>query len=297
MRERFTTKKFSPDSMKLIEWANHELEVYSKEGYRVSLRQLYYRGVSQNLYQNTIESYTKLGRLVSEARLAGYLDWDHVEDRGRRPVTPKLWESPHHIIRAATETFKIDKWETQKNHVIVMVEKQAMEGIFIPVCEEFDVEFHTNKGYSSSSALYEAGKAIQEKVAIHKKDVTVIYAGDHDPSGVEMSQDILERLQLFSQCDITVMRVALNMAQVKRYNPPPQFSKEKDSRTPAYIERFGTDECWELDALSPSVLAGVVRAAITSLIDPVAWAKAKAKEDAMKDQLQDIVDSLTVDPD
>ena len=45
-----------------------------------------------------------------------------------------------------------------------------------------------------------------------------------------------------------------------------------------YRERLGTDECWELDALDPTVIAGLIRSEIDALIDPAAWRKALARE-------------------
>lgn len=295
MKEHFLHKRFSKESMKLIDHANSILDDYAGQGYRVSLRQLYYRFVAQNLIENSSSSYQSLGRLISEARLAGYVDWDTIEDRGRRVVAPTYWDGPADILEGSARAFKLNKWENQKKHVEVMVEKQAMEGIFIPVCQEYDVPFHMNKGYSSSSAMYEIGKRLQERSQLAHKDIIIIYAGDHDPSGVAMTDDVLERLQMFSQCDITVLRIALNMKQIERYNPPPQASKETDSRTPAYIERFGTDKCYELDALEPSVLAGVLRASIKAQVDEVQWKKDLARERDIKDDLQSIADQYRSD--
>ena len=63
-----------------------------------------------------------------------------------------------------------------------------------------------------------------------------------------------------------------------RYQPPPNFVKEGDTRTSGYREQFGTDECWELDALSPTVIADLIRTEIESLIEPNAWAEALAHE-------------------
>jgi hypothetical protein len=37
-----------------------------------------------------------------------------------------------------------------------------------------------------------------------------------------------------------------------------------------YRERFGTDECWELDALDPTVIAALIRSEIDVLIGGVA---------------------------
>ena len=49
--------------------------------------------------------------------------------------------------------------------------------------------------------------------------------GDHDPSGIDMTRDIQERLELFG-ADVYVKRVALTMNQIQTYNPPPEPGKD-----------------------------------------------------------------------
>jgi hypothetical protein len=136
-----------------------------------------------------------------------------------------------------------------------MVEKQALEGVLIPVCREWDVPFTANKGYSSSSAMHEAGKRIYNRFREEKK-VTIIYLGDHDPSGIDMTRDVEERLRLFAECSpddeftVNVQRVALNMDQVRAMHPPENPAKLTDSRANEYIRKFGHSS-WELDASNP----------------------------------------------
>lgn len=61
------------------------------------------------------------------------------------------------------------------------------------------------------------------------------------------------------------------------YNPPPNFAKEDDTRYAAYVEQFG-EKCWELDALSPTVIADLIRSEIEDMIDDAAWRKCEAAE-------------------
>jgi hypothetical protein len=75
-----------------------------------------------------------------------------------------------------------------------------------------------------------------------------------------------------------VRRIALTIEQVRQYNPPPNFAKEGDERTAGYRAQFGTDECWELDALSPTVMADLIRSEVTGLIDQRPWAAALKQE-------------------
>ena len=279
MKEQFTNKNFGADALQMIETINGILDDYAGQGYDLSLRQLYYQLVSRNLIENTEKSYKNIGCLVSDARLAGLIDWDMIKDRGREMLSNPHWDDPADFIKSVAPQFRFDLWADQKAYVEVMVEKQALEGVLQPVCRSFDIPFTANKGYSSSSAMYEASKRFLSR-AEKGKQLYVIYLGDHDPSGIDMTRDVSDRLDLFLKTSldrtdeigpnelpiITVKRVALNMAQVRELNPPENPAKITDSRADGYIRRFGASS-WELDAIEPRQLAQLVTAAITSLMD------------------------------
>jgi hypothetical protein len=80
------------------------------------------------------------------------------------------------------------------------------------------------------------------------------------------------------------------MDQVEEFNPPPNFAKETDSRYASYVSQFG-EECWELDALNPTVIAGLIRAEFESLIDMAAWNAAKEEEDESRADLEGLVEN------
>lgn len=86
-----------------------------------------------------------------------------------------------------------------------------------------------------------------------------------DPSGKDMTRDISDRMQMFMG-GTKLERLALNMEQVEKYDPPPNPAKLTDSRCQAYIAEFG-DESWELDALEPSVIAALIRSNVMALIN------------------------------
>jgi hypothetical protein len=291
MKEEFITKNFGSKSLDLIEKINSILVTYESQGYRLSLRQLYYQLVAANVVENTERSYKNIGNLVSDARLAGLVDWEMIEDRGRVRVGVSHWDSPADIVRSAAQSFAIDKWARQPNYVEVMVEKQALEGVLIPVCRGLDISFTANKGYSSSSALYEAGKRLADRKD-EGKDVFIIYLGDHDPSGIDMTRDIRERLSLFGGFDggaLGVERVALNFDQIKKLRPPKNPAKLTDSRAKGYILEFGPSS-WELDAIEPKALAKLVKDAVYGLRDTDLWAEDVEKENDMKAKLEKFAD-------
>jgi hypothetical protein len=121
----------------------------------------------------------------------------------------------------------------------------------------------------------------------------VLHLADHDPNGIDMTRDNEERLKLYARRRIIVKRIALNMDQVRLHNPPANFVKEDDKRTAAYREQFGTDECWELDALAPTVITDLIRNAINGLIDQDRWRKAMAHEQRGRKLVADIAANWT----
>jgi hypothetical protein len=285
MKEAFVKHNFNKASLALVAKCNSILEEYRTQGYRLSLRQLYYQLVARDIIENSVKSYKRSGDLVSNARLAGLLDWGMIEDRGREVQKNSHWETPAGILRSAAYSFRMDHWVGQTNYVEVFVEKDALSGILLPVCSDLDVRFTANKGYSSSSAMYDASKRILD-AAQNGCDVHIIYLGDHDPSGIDMTRDIKERFELFTRerIDFEVHRLALNYDQVEMWNPPENPAKESDSRYEAYAAEFG-ESSWELDAVEPAELAGLVRDQIEELIDFELWDEIVKKEEAYKNEL------------
>lgn len=291
---QFVTKNFGASSLELIETVNKIIDEYSAQGYRLSLRQLYYQLVARDYIPNSVNSYKRIGGIVSDARDAGLIDWDSIEDRGRVPHLPAAWESPAEIVKAAAQQFRVDRWKGQENYIEVMVEKDALSGILLPVCQRLHVRFTANKGYSSSTAMFDAGQRIRE-VLVNRdscvQKVHIFYFGDHDPSGLDMTRDIKERLIQYSGIDFeeqedsfSIHRLALNWNQVEEWKPPPNPAKETDSRFAGYQVEFG-DESWELDAVEPATLAGLVEENIQGLIDSDTWNAVAKREEKMKKEL------------
>jgi hypothetical protein len=108
--------------------------------------------------------------------------------------------------------------------------------------------------------------------------VVIIHLGDHDPSGVDMTRDIADRLSMFAESDIEVNRIALNMDQIEEFNPPPNPAKITDSRSGPYIELYGTSS-WELDAIEPATLSQLIADTVENYIDEDAMAQARDRQD------------------
>ena len=284
----YRKKTFRAESQAIVDAANEIIAFYTEEGYRLTLRQLYYQFVARGLISNTEKSYGKIGSVVNEARLAGLIDWDEIEDRTRNLKSISHWKNPSNIIEVAANQFRIDKWAEQDYRVEVWVEKEALAGIVESVCEGLDVAFFSCRGYVSQSEMWVASQRLEQYYGEGQTPV-IIHLGDHDPSGIDMTRDIDARLELFIGSTVTVNRIALNFDQIKAFNPPPNPAKVTDTRFQSYRLKYG-DESWELDALEPRVLSDLIEKTILSYRDEEKWTDQVKKENEYRAQLQKMAD-------
>ncbi len=285
---------FRTDTLAMIRKANEIIEEYQAQGFDLTLRQLYYQLVSRDIIPNKVSEYKRLGSIINDARLAGLIDWEAIVDRTRNLRSLSHWSSPSSIIESAAYSFRIDKWADQKYRPEVWIEKDALVGVIANVCEQNDVPYFSCRGYTSQSEMwgaaqrllrYQNGTTGESLGSVNRRQTPVIlHFGDHDPSGKDMTRDIVERLEMFTGRAIHVHRLALNFDQIEQYNPPPNPAKETDSRFQAYMLEFG-DESWELDALEPTVIAGLIQRAIDDLRDADKWDAAVAQEDEKRELL------------
>lgn len=280
MIECFKPKNFRPDSLATIDRMNSIIDDYAGQGFRLTGRQLYYQFVTNNWFANTERNYKNLLALLVDARYAGLVDWEAIEDRGRQPLTLSSYRSMEHCINDALEQFRLPVWETQPVYAELWVEKQALAGVLEPVADEFRATLMVNKGYSSASAMYEAAQRLAHKA--QDRQAIVFYLGDHDPSGEDMVRDIESRLNEFAPnmlFPIEVQKLALTMEQIRRYKAPPNPAKKSDSRYEGYKDKHGVDS-WELDALRVDVLVQIARQAFRGVMDLDVFEDVKRKEQA-----------------
>jgi len=266
MKELFVEKMFRPDAVEVVRRANGIIKEYQEAGYTLTLRQLYYQFVARGLVPNTDKSYTRLGNIISDARLAGLVDWSAIDDLTRRVRSLSHWNSPADIVRACADQYHRNWWFGMDNYVEVWVEKDALIGIVAQSCEKLDVPCLSCRGYVSQTAMYVASKRFHHMA---RKKCVLLHLGDHDPSGIDMTRDIQDRLTMF-KTQVEVDRIALNMDQVRQYNPPPNPAKLTDSRCAAYVQEYG-DESWELDALPPDVIEELIKKNVLLYCNPKVW--------------------------
>lgn len=309
---KYIEKKFSETSLANIAQAEKVIDGYRDAGLELTLRQLYYQFVARDIIpedrrwtwtgkrwkrdlsgtKNAFPNYKWLGSLINDGRLAGLIDWHAIIDLSRSLLSTPHWNSPADIIQAAVRSYAIDKWQKQQVRCEVWIEKDALIGVIGRPCNALDVPYFSCRGYTGQSAMWDAALRMRRTNEKHNCKTVVFHFGDHDPSGVDMTRDIQERLIMLSgNADIKIKRVALNMNQITKYKPPPNPAKITDSRTCKYIKKYGIDS-WELDALEPALLNDLVTKNILSILDKKKYDSYKRKEERERLKINKIAESM-----
>jgi hypothetical protein len=129
MKTAYLNKRFHEFSLTLIHTMNAIMADYERQGFKLSVRQLYYQLVTRNEIENSEREYNRIIRLCNDAHMCGLMDWDLLEDRTREFVSRAHWRSGDEIILAAADTDHQDRWANQDIRVFGVVEKDALSGV------------------------------------------------------------------------------------------------------------------------------------------------------------------------
>lgn len=272
-------------TLKLIEAAYGVLQEYNP----MTLRQCYYQLVSKHVIDNNANQYKRLSYTLVKARQEGLIPWDWIEDRIRQPRVVSMWNGLQDFMDTVREAYRKDIWNTQPNYIEVWLEKDALSGIFEDITNTYGVTLVVGRGYNSWSAYKEA----VERIARHEKPAKILYFGDFDPSGEDIVRALANGLNFdaFGQQgtthvhEVAVEKIALTKEHVLDYDLPPDFTKKTDTRSRAFVEKYG-DMAVELDALPMQTLQEELREAIEANLDLSAFSKVLCQQEAERTLLR-----------
>jgi hypothetical protein len=216
-----------------------------------------------------------------------------IEDRTRDLQALSAWNSAVDLLQAAAEQYRAPLWESPKYRPEVWIEKSALVGVIEPACTRWRVPHFAARGYSSISELYLAGKRFAA-YALRDLLPVVFYLGDHDPSGLHMVlHGLPDALSLYARQPMEVRHIGLTLDRAR--DLPPNFAKENDARHGWYVDRTGTTDCWELDALEPTVIDSLLDTAIREIVDSETWDAALRNEELEKIRLAEVADNFAAE--
>jgi hypothetical protein len=212
---------------------------------------------------NNINEYRRIVRILKKGRLAGLIPFNSIVDDTREAEKTPSWHSMEEILLAASRQYRSDRWRDQRYYVDVWLEKRALRRIFYPITNFHDVYLCLGGGYQSWSEIWQTRMRYIDNI---DKEWIILYFGDLDPSGKDISRDIRKRFKTLG-LDAKIIEVALIKEDIEKYNLPRNPTKKKDSRTPWYIKKFGINYAVELDALPPAILREKITSAIKEYCD------------------------------
>lgn len=151
--------------------------------------------------------------------------------------------------------------------------------------EQFDTSLFDKMVFDSDTE--EEGELFDEWTKIHNKEY---------PREVDLSKMTIEELKKYNYLPFfkmffEVVPVGLTMEQIKRYNPPHNPAKITDPRAKEYIKKFG-EVSWEVDALTPQVMEGIVKSGIEQFIDMGIFKDILNKEMTEKMEIKRLIQNI-----
>lgn len=256
---------------------NHAAQIVRTYDTGVTLRQLFYRLVSDETIPNNQNAYKGLSRYTARARREGW--FPDLVDRNRDIEEPyPTFDTAQEAVDWVKRRYMRDRTEGQDYAIYLGVEKagivEQLKAWFWPL----GLRILPLGGYSSQTFVDQVVQHVQDD----GRETLLIYAGDFDASGEDIDRDFVDRTDVWDD----VQRIALNPHQIAQYNLPPLPGKASDSRAAGFVARHGSLMQVELDALPPNILRGLFQDAIDAVWNDAAYQTSVAREKNERDSIK-----------
>jgi hypothetical protein len=202
----------------------------------VTLRQLFYRLVADGTLPNTDASYKGLSAQTAAARRAGR--FPPLVDLVRAIDRRASFDGPEDARARLREIYRRDRTEGQSLAVYLGVEKATLTALVRSWFDDRGIPVVTLRGYSSQTYVDDVAR---DALADGRKAV-LLYVGDHDPSGVDIERDFVERSDAFAD----VIRVAVRPEQIAAYGlvPAPGRRATRERRRSPLVTANSSRSRW-----------------------------------------------------
>jgi len=283
----------------------HAADIVNSYNTRVTLRQLFYRLVSDGSLPNEYYKYQTLAHKSAEARRDGL--FPDLMDETRRLHNTYFDDDIRDALETAVNTYQIDRTIGQEYSIYLGIEKEALKNQLLAWFGRYGFPIvvlrgNASQGYVEDVKDHVIRYGIEHMREIGSSDVArrpsvLVYAGDFDPSGEDIERDFVERVEVFDE----VVRVAVLPEQVIEYGLIMNPAKENDTRLPAFVANHrsffdehnnGRPMQVETDAIEPNELKNLFQNAINQYWSYAAFAMAVEKENVEKGILRKEVAKL-----
>ena len=220
-------------------------------------------------YRNDKDSYKSLVDLVTRARLKELIPMESIADETRPVTNWNVWRDVRGFMRGELDGLFRGYWrdvtQSQPNHIELLIEKNTVGNIIRPVAGQFRIPMTSGRGFCSLPPRH----AMAERFRVSGKEkLIVLIVSDFDPEGQQLAASFGRSMRDdFAVASVWPIKVALTAEQVQGFKlPPGPKAKKRSPNYAKFVSQYG-ENVFELEAIAPDVLQGLVRDAIDSVID------------------------------
>jgi hypothetical protein len=234
------------------------------------------------------KSYRAVTDVLTRGRIEGLIPWEAIDDDTRPIDLNQFYNNPAEFVREELERFFKGYWrnrqQSQPNHIEIIIEKLTVRSILEQVSAEYTLPVSTIRGMGTTVPKKKLADRFRRS---QKRDLTLLVVTDLDPAGDAIAADLVKSFKRdFGIKNIEAFKVALTMEQVRHFGLEPSMKAKKKSPTySTYVERYGTTNAYELEAMEPADLIAILRAAINSVMDIDLYNQECAAEESDSSQI------------
>jgi len=221
-----------------------------------------------SVYVNDMKSYKDCCDLLTRARLCGLIPMEAISDETRPVTTWQTNATASVFLQKELEAFAKNYWrdllQSQPNHVEILVEKNTVEPIVQTIAARYTIPLTSGRGFCSIPPRQQMLRRFRDS---GKERMVLIVVSDFDPEGESICESFARSMRDDFECDISAVKAALTYQQTQELDLPPALTaKDTSSRYAGFVKQYGKD-VYELEALPPEQLQGLVDEAVRSVID------------------------------
>jgi hypothetical protein len=235
------------------------------------------QGSQRARFENDKNSYHDLCNLLTRARLCGLVPWHAICDETRPTSGTQFSKDTAAYVDQETygflSNYRRDLLQSQPDHIELIVEKMTVQGIIEPIANKFCVPMTVGRGYCSIDPRHEI---VRRYECSGKDRLKLLIASDFDPDGEEIAESFVRSIRDdFGIYGVEASKILLRKDQIGQWKLPHNGmeAKETSSKYKKFMEKYGENFVYELEAVPPPLMQKTVQEAIEATIDLKAFNK------------------------
>ena len=229
------------------------------EGHPLTVRQTFYRAVVKGVTEKSHRGYRRVQEDLRKLREVKEIPYGWITDSSRSAHWPTTSSSPKSALSSAAHFYRRDPWRGELK-VEIWCESRSLGGALKDLVDAYGVPLFPCGGQPSDSFMYDAASSYYPETP-----VLVLYAGDYDPAGLQIGEQVEKKLRLHAgHDDITFRRLAITDEQAAL--PELQSLGTKAKRSD-WVDQHGVKHEFsglgiEAEAIDPQVMRRMFSQAI-----------------------------------